>query len=129
MTLLAVIFAVLTGMFKALRDRDLWHGSGREDSDATWYGEWRWYEAWSQTGASIGPFPLDAWHNLDLACMASAVMSGGMLWPEYGWWSIVAVFTFALPSKFLFYHVLLLRHPIAELREYWADLKREYLYG
>lgn len=120
---MSIVFAILTGMFKAMRDRDLWSGA-IDDSDALWYGTWKSYRAWSDTEKYIGPFPLDAWHNLDLANMACAVVAGAHFWPDYGWWSIVAVFTFALPSKFLFYHVLLLRHPIAELKEYWGDLKR-----
>ena len=113
---LALIFAVLAGMFKALRDRDLWHGG-----DPTWYEAWAWYQAWSETDRYLGPFPLDAWHNFDVACMACAAIAGGLLWAGWGWWSPVAVLAVALPSKFVFYHIILMRDPLGELREYWRE--------
>lgn len=121
------IFAILTGMFKALRDRDLWH-DGPENgagTDHTWYESWKWYRQWSDTEAYIGPFPLDAWHNLDIACMASAVVAGGLAWPLYGYECIWLIMAFALPSKWLFYHVILMKHPIAELKEYFAERAAE----
>ena len=122
MTTLACIFSVLSGMFKALRDRDLW-GSDAPDSDPNkpWYASWAWYQKWSDTEAYIGPFPLDAWHNFDVACMASAVVAGGLMWLDYGWESIWIILAFALSSKWLFYHVLLMRHPIQELRQYFQE--------
>jgi hypothetical protein len=120
---LALTFAFLAGMFKALRDRDLWHDGpdAGEGTDHTWYESWGWYRAWSDTERYIGPFPLDAWHNFDVACIASAIASGCALCPEIGWWAVPVGLSVALPSKWLFYHVLLMRHPVAELKEYWNE--------
>jgi hypothetical protein len=120
---LALTFAFLAGMFKALRDRDLWHDGpdAGEGTDHTWYESWGWYRAWSDTEKYLGPFPLDAWHNFDVAIIACAAISGWAFWLNYGWWTPVAVLAVALPTKFLFYHILLMRHPVAELKEYWNE--------
>ena len=116
------LFAILAGMFKALRDRDEWGAGGiQTDSDFPWYAGWEWYRKWRMTEEYIGPFPLDAWHNFDVANIVCAFLAGAFLWPEYGTWTIGVGLAYALPSKWLFYHVLLMRHPIRELREYFTE--------
>jgi hypothetical protein len=104
-------------MFKALRDRDLW-GSNPHDGAELWYENWRWYRAWSETEKYLGPFPLDAWHNLDVMALSAAFVAGrGHLD-----WCVIAFLAIALPSKFLFYHLLLMRHPVRELTEQWREM-------
>ena len=116
------IFAILTGMFKALRDRDTWGSDAPEnDPNKPWYASWVWYQKWSDTEAYLGPFPLDAWHNFDVANIICAMLAGAFLWPIYGTWTIGVGLAFALPSKWLFYHVLLMRNPLKELREYFTE--------
>jgi hypothetical protein len=106
-----------------LRDRDLWGSDAAEnDSNKPWYASWAWYQKWSDTEAYIGPLPLDFWHNADLVVMGAAYVAGR---GEIDW-TLLTFYAIALPSKWLFYHILLMRHPVDELRQYLRErLARE----
>jgi hypothetical protein len=115
-----VLFSFLAGMFKALRDRDLWGALSQEDGVELWYERNRFYRAWSDTEKYLGPFPLDFWHNADLVVMASAYVAGrGALD-----WSLVWFFAVALPTKAVTYHFLVMKRPLVELRAQWEEWKQ-----
>jgi len=53
--------------------------------------------------------------------MACAAISGGLLWADSGWLTPAVTLAVALPSQFVFYHIILMRDPLGELREYWRE--------
>lgn len=124
------LFAILTGMFKALRDRDEWHAENPNESDYIWLWSMAWYRQWSKTARYWLSFPLDAWHNFDVANMICSFTAGYvavlvalgldfLFWPYL--YNLTVFLGFALSSKWLFYHVLLMRNPRKELEEYFGE--------
>lgn len=109
-----ISLAIIAGICKALRDRDLW-GAKPKDGCELWYEEWDWYELWSQTERKVLWLPADAWHVFDVGHMVSLILAG------YSCGSLLDA-TFCLlvvTSTFtVFFHSLLLRHPLDGIRQW-----------